>query len=75
MIGGGSLPEESLPTNLVAIAGDGAYVTDLARRLRQGSTPVVARIENDALLLDPRTVLPAELAAVPRGVKGALGRY
>ena len=73
MIGGGSLPEESLPTKLVAIAGDGSYVTDLARRLRLGEPPVVARIENDALLLDPRTVASREDSTAVRAVKTALG--
>ena len=74
MIGGGSLPEESLPTKLVAIAGDGGYVSDLARRLRQGDPPIVARIERDALLLDPRTVPSREAATVVRAVKAALSR-
>ena len=72
MVGGGSLPEESLPTKLIAIPGDGAYVTDLARRLRQGDPPVVARIERDALLLDPRTVQPGEDSTVVKAVKAAL---
>jgi L-seryl-tRNA(Ser) seleniumtransferase len=72
MVGGGSLPEESLPTKLVAIPGDGAYVTDLARRLRQSDPPVVARVERDALLLDPRTVQPGEDSTVVQAVKAAL---
>ena len=72
MIGGGSLPEESLPTALVAVPGDGAYVSDLARRLRLGEPPVVARIDSDALLLDPRTVLPREEAALLRALSVAL---
>jgi L-seryl-tRNA(Ser) seleniumtransferase len=75
MIGGGSLPEESLPTKLLAIHGDGAWVSDIARRLRTGSTAIVARIEHDALLLDPRTVAPNEdrnlAAAVGAALEGA----
>jgi len=58
MIGGGSLPEESLATKLVAIPLAGAG--DLARRLRTGDPVVVGRVEDGALLLDPRTVLPGE---------------
>jgi L-seryl-tRNA(Ser) seleniumtransferase len=73
MVGGGSLPEESLPTRLVAIPGDGPYVTDMARRLRLGEPPLVARIERDALLLDPRTVLPQQDSTVIRVVRAALG--
>ena len=72
MVGGGSLPEESLPTKLVAIAGEGAYVSDLAKRLRAGAPAVVGRIEGDALLLDPRTVMPGEDEAVVGAVKVTL---
>jgi len=73
MIGGGSLPEESLRTKLVAIAGEGGYIAELALRLRTGDPPVVARIERDSLLLDPRTVGPEEDRALIAAVKTALG--
>jgi L-seryl-tRNA(Ser) seleniumtransferase len=62
MIGGGSLPEESLPTMLVALpVGD---ATELASRLRAGDPPIVARIHQERIVLDLRTVLPHEDAAV-----------
>ena len=57
MVGGGSLPGSTLPTRLVAIRG---RAKELAEGLRQGSPIVIARIENERLLLDPRTVLPEE---------------
>jgi L-seryl-tRNA(Ser) seleniumtransferase len=57
VIGGGSTPDQSIPTWLVAIPGDARR---LERYLRTASTPVVARIENDELLLDPRTIFPAD---------------
>src|SRR5438552_14938505 len=47
MIGGGSLPEESLPRRLLAIPGEGGYVAELALRQRMGDPPVIARIERD----------------------------
>jgi L-seryl-tRNA(Ser) seleniumtransferase len=73
MIGGGSLPEESLPTWLLAIPeSEGIDVTALARRLRLDEPAVVGRIEHDTLLFDPRTVLPSEDAALIAGVKLAL---
>jgi L-seryl-tRNA(Ser) seleniumtransferase len=72
MVGGGSLPEESLPTKLVSMAGDGAWVSELARRLRAGEPAVVARIDHDTLLLDPRTVRPDEDRALVAAVKAAL---
>jgi L-seryl-tRNA(Ser) seleniumtransferase len=72
MIGGGSLPEESLPTKLLAIEGEGAYVADLAGRLRTGDPPVVARIERNSLLLDPRTVRAEDDRAVIAALTAAL---
>lgn len=55
-VGGGSLPEESLPTWCLALGPThaGAFVD----RLRAASPPVIARIAGDRVLLDPRTVLP-----------------
>jgi L-seryl-tRNA(Ser) seleniumtransferase len=73
MIGGGSLPEEGLPTKLLAIAGtpDRSAET-LARRLREHAPPVIARIEHDTLLLDPRTVHPKEDRIVVEAVQAAI---
>jgi L-seryl-tRNA(Ser) seleniumtransferase len=58
-IGGGSLPGETLPTTLLALPANELALSleELVRRLRQRSQPIVARIQHDALLLDPRTVL------------------
>lgn len=62
MVGGGSLPGGGLPTRLVAIGGSGGKGTAqaLSQRLRHGETPVIGRISEDMLLLDPRSVLPEE---------------
>jgi L-seryl-tRNA(Ser) seleniumtransferase len=60
--GGGSLPEESVPTRLVALAVRSPDA--LAARLRNHEPPVIARIEKDLLLLDPRTVLLAQEPAL-----------
>jgi L-seryl-tRNA(Ser) seleniumtransferase len=73
MVGGGSLPEESLPTKLLAIGGSGVDVTSLARRLRLAEPTVVARVERDTLLLDPRTVDPADDATLLTALRAALG--
>jgi L-seryl-tRNA(Ser) seleniumtransferase len=70
MIGGGSLPEESLPSRLVALHAPD--VESLARRLRLGTPAVVGRIEHDALLLDPRTVTAQDLEALVAAVRAAL---
>ena len=75
MVGGGSLPEEGLPTRVIAIpAHDGRSVTELAQRLRLGQQPVIGRIEHDQLLLDPRTVAPEDDTTLVEAVTAALGR-
>ena len=57
--GGGSTPQSALRSIGVALAPrDGA--TAAAERLRKGERPIVARIESGRLLLDLRTIRPAE---------------
>jgi len=65
-IGGGSAPGVELATWLIAIAKDGLTPDALEARLRQLTPPVIARIERDRLLLDLRTVLPDQDAALLR---------
>jgi len=66
MVGGGSLPGSALPTKLVAIGGGGGgrkriSAQKLAVKLRKSEKcPVIGRISDDVLLLDPRSVLPEE---------------
>ena len=82
-IGGGSMPGETLPTWLCAItpaitprpddaSGDPAAI--LAARLRQSNSqiPVVARVLHGKLLLDPRTVMPEQDAALLEAIRAAL---
>ena len=57
-IGGGSLPGETLPTTLVAILVSSPDLA--AAQLRRADPPVIARIEDDRLMIDPRTVLPRD---------------
>jgi L-seryl-tRNA(Ser) seleniumtransferase len=69
MVGGGSLPGGTLPTRLLAIGSEGKNqsrnrVHMLAQQLRQHTPPVIGRINDDLLLLDPRTVMPDEDKAV-----------
>ena len=71
VIGGGSTPEQSLPTWLVAIASPGAAA--LERRLRLQEPAVVARIDDGRLLFDLRTVDPTEEAALGAAILSATG--
>jgi L-seryl-tRNA(Ser) seleniumtransferase len=55
--GGGSTPDQSLPTWLLFVPGNAVV---MERAMRRNSPPVIARIEEERLLLDLRTVLPDE---------------
>jgi L-seryl-tRNA(Ser) seleniumtransferase len=68
-VGGGSLPGETLPSHLVALEGDSPDA--IATLLRAGEPPVITRIEDDRLVLDPRTVLPEQEAPLVRIVADA----
>jgi L-seryl-tRNA(Ser) seleniumtransferase len=57
-VGGGSLPESRIASVAVAIATPKSKM--LAAALRRGDPPVVARIENDRLLIDLRAIAPDE---------------
>ncbi len=59
-IGGGSAPGVELPTWLVAIEKHGLTPHALEQDLRRLTPPIIARIESGRLLLDLRTVLPAQ---------------
>ncbi len=73
-IGGGSLPGATLPTRLVVVAPDGLSADEAAARLRAAAVPVIGRIADDRLLLDPRTVLPGQAHALLHGVVWAIKR-
>jgi L-seryl-tRNA(Ser) seleniumtransferase len=75
-VGGGSLPGQTLPT--WALALEVSSPDHLAGHLRhpglEAQPPVVARIEDDRLLLDPRTVLPEQDAALISVLRAELDR-
>ena len=69
-IGGGSLPGETLPTWLLALQLPSPDA--IARALRSYNPPIVARIEEDLLLFDPRTVFPEEEETLLRGIEAVI---
>jgi L-seryl-tRNA(Ser) seleniumtransferase len=69
-IGGGALPGETLPTWVLRLSCSNRSPDWLADELRAGSEPLVARIEDDAAVLDPRTVLPEQDTTVKRALAG-----
>ena len=70
-VGGGSLPEESLPT--FALALNISSTDKFLKRLREADPPIIARVGNDNVLLDPRTVLDDDLLL--RTLKKVLEAY
>ena len=73
-IGGGSLPGETLESWALSISsnGSGSSPESLLSALRGRTTPVIARIEDDTVRLDPRTVLPEQDDDITRGLSEAL---
>jgi len=60
VVGGGTTPNATLPTALIAVSCEQCSPEKLQARLRAQSPPVIARIEDDCLVLDLRTVFPEE---------------
>jgi L-seryl-tRNA(Ser) seleniumtransferase len=69
-VGGGSLPGETLPTHLLAlnIPSPNKFLDNL----RKLPDPIVARLDKDRVVMDPRTVLPVEEDALLRGLQDLL---
>ncbi len=72
--GGGSLPLLELPTKGVAIRIKGLSVNTIESALRHNSIPIIGRIEDDALLVDLRTVQEDELELIVEAFKTLLER-
>lgn len=60
LIGGGSAPSAVLPTTLIALTSRSLSANELAASLRASDPPVIARVEDEKVLLDLRTVFPAQ---------------
>ena len=71
-IGGGTAPMFSLKSRVVSIVPKEISVDKLERALIDWETPIIARISEDKLLLDMRTVLDSELAVVREALKKLL---
>jgi L-seryl-tRNA(Ser) seleniumtransferase len=72
-MGSGSLPTQNLATTLVALQPEKISADSLANQLRQYSTPVFTRIQNDQVLIDPRTLLSGDDEIVIEALLDILG--
>ncbi|MEX2599373.1 MAG: L-seryl-tRNA(Sec) selenium transferase [Dehalococcoidia bacterium] len=73
-VGGGSLPDDTMPSRLVQVdpSGVAGGADEVARRLRTGRPSIMARIDEGMVVLDLRTVLPAADSEVGAAVRAAL---
>jgi L-seryl-tRNA(Ser) seleniumtransferase len=60
LLGGGSAPSSVLPTRLIAITAKNLSANELAALLRRSHPPVIARVDDNRVLLDLRTVFPTQ---------------
>ena len=73
-VGGGSFPGAKLKTWLVRLTPGTRHLTPdaLAERLRAADPPVIPRIADDRVVLDPRTIAPDQIETVARAARAAL---
>jgi L-seryl-tRNA(Ser) seleniumtransferase len=69
-VGGGSLPGETLPTVCLALRVPAPNA--FAGRLRALDLPIIARVQDECVLIDPRTVLPGQADALLAGISACL---
>jgi L-seryl-tRNA(Ser) seleniumtransferase len=67
--GGGSLPETDLPTYAVSLRTGKIPVNEFEERLRRGNPPIIARIRENSLIIDARTVREKDIDILVRGVR------
>src|SRR5258708_5758034 len=74
LAGGGSTPSQSLPTKIIRIASARYSATKLEQRLRRApaGVSVIARVEDDRLILDLRTVFPEQEPLLVKTLAAAL---
>ncbi len=74
LAGGGSTPSQSLPTKIIRIASARYSATKLEQRLRRAPAgiSVIARVEDDRLILDLRTVFPEQEPLLIKTLAAAL---
>ena len=73
VLGGGAAPGSTLPTRVLAVKGTTMNADEICKRLRQWETPIIARVEEERVLLDLRTVEPEQEAAIVTALESLSG--
>jgi len=69
VIGGGSAPGATLPTRALAVSSPDISADSIAQQLRAWAMPIIARVEEGRVLLDLRTVEPAQDAEILKAME------
>lgn len=72
-VGGGSLPDQALPTWVVEVTARDLSDAELAYRLRTGTPAVMCRVRDGQVVLDVRTIFPHQEAALVEALRRDLG--
>lgn len=67
--GGGALPLSNLRTKVVAVIPKEIKVTEFEKGLRENNPPVIVRIKDEEILLDPRTILDKDIEIIIEAVR------
>jgi L-seryl-tRNA(Ser) seleniumtransferase len=73
LFGGGTSPEKRFPSRAVAVSRPGLRCDELARKLRLHATPILARVEENRVWLDLRSIDPAEDNRVIEALRALTG--
>jgi L-seryl-tRNA(Ser) seleniumtransferase len=71
-VGGGAMPLAELPGFAIVVCPAGLSIQELTSRLRTADPPVIGRVQDNRLLLDPRTLLPGEEALLVAALEQTL---
>ena len=70
--GGGSFPEADIPTKVVSIIPIDISPKTLEERLRSKTPPIISRIAQERIIIDPRTISDEQIPALISGIVDAL---
>lgn len=72
--GGGALPLLELPSRCLRIRLQGMSANALEKSLRENDPPIIGRIEDDAYIMDPRTLRDDDLPIIGKAFENVLCR-
>jgi L-seryl-tRNA(Ser) seleniumtransferase len=70
VLGGGAAPGSTMPSRALAVRSGGLSSEEMMGRLRQWAMPIITRVEDERVLLDLRTVEPAQDATIVAALEG-----